>query len=208
MDSFQGESPDSRKVCGLNWQKYVGLPIWASLLTSPPSLMTAQLVTPTGKVLKSSEDLCIINERNFVTTDPVNGAAGKSIIKSGHLIMIIPKKSLAPGLQRLTLSMSGRPKISWSFTVIGKPPAIIWTSTGTAIMWTESPIQSQNPVTGYEVMIGNASMKAIQTFQVTTPLFVTTNLAPAQYFVCVRAIGKYRNGNCSIFSSYTVKTVP
>jgi len=208
MDSFQGESPDSRKACGPNWQKCNGLPIWVSLLTSPPSQMTAQLIPPIGKMLKSGGDLCIVNERNFVTTDPVDGSAGKAIIRSEHLVMIIPKKSLAPGLQKMSLSMTGRPIISWSFTVIGAPPTIKWTSAGTAITWSKPPTQLQNPIRGYEVMIGDSLMKVVQSFRVTTPPFITTNLVPAEYFVCVRAIGKYRNGNCSIFSSYTVKSLP
>jgi hypothetical protein len=208
MDSFQGESPDSRQACGSNWKNYRGLPLWVSLLAPPPTEMTARLITPVGKVLKSKGDLCILNERNFITTDLVNGSAGKAIFKSDHLILIIPKITLAPGLQKVSLMMRGRPVISWSFTVIASPPDIKWTVTATGIAWDVPPIQPHNPVASYEVLMGDAGLKVIQSFRTMTTSFATINVIPAQYFVCVRAIARYRNGICSIFTSYTVKSVP
>jgi hypothetical protein len=207
MDHFQGESPDSREACGSNWKNYGGLPLWVSLLTSPPSQMTAQLITPSGKVLKSGGDICIVNEKNFITSDRVNRAAGKAIITGGHLVLIIPKRSLAPGMQKASLSMKGRPAITWSFTVIGPPPAITWSATATTITWDKPVAQLQNPISGYEVMFSDLTLKIFQSFRTTTTSFETVNLVPGQYFVCVRAIGRYRSGTCSVFSSFRVKNV-
>jgi len=208
LDSFQGESPDSRQACGSHWKKYMGLPLWVSLLTSPPTHITAKLITPSGKILKSGSDLCIVDERNFFTTDRVDGPAGRAIIKSEHLVLVFPKKSLTPGLQKISLAMTGKSSISWAFTVIGAPPVISWSSTATGIMWKKPTAPLHNPITGFEVIIGDSSMKTRQLFRTTTTSFAMTALNPASYFVCVRAIAKYRSGTCSLFSSYTVPTVP
>lgn len=207
MDTFQGENPDPRKACGANSQKYRGLPLWVSLLTPPPSQISAELTTPSGNVLKSTDDLCIVSEHNFVTNDAVYGAAGKSILASEHLVLLIAKEPLMPGLQKVSLSMQGRSDISWSFTVIGTPPAITWTATQVpeVINWNAPPIQSNDPIAGYDVMIGDVAMTSIQSFRTTTTSFATTNLNPAQYWVCVKAIGQYRSGNCPYFSSYTIQ---
>ena len=207
QDHFQSESPDSRQACGPNWKNFTGLPLWVSLLTSPPPQMTAQLITPSGKVLKSSRDLCIVNEKNFITSDRVNGASGKTIITAGHMVLIIPKSSLAPGMQRVSLTMKGKPTIAWSFKVIGPPPTITWSATPTAITWDNPVAQPQNPITGYEVMFSDVTLKVFQSFRTTTNSFETVNIVPAQYFVCVRAIGRYRSGTCSVFTAFTVKPI-
>jgi len=207
MDTFQGENPDPRIACGADSQKYKGMPLWVSLLTPPPLQVSAELTTPSGNVLRSGADLCVVTERNFLTTDPVYGPAGRSIITNEHLALVIPKEPLMPGLQKVSLSMQGRPDITWSFTVIGTPPAITWTATQApeVINWNAPPIQSNDPIAGYDVMIGNVAMTSIQSFRTTTTSFATTTLDPAQYWVCVKAIGEYRSGTCPYFSSYTIQ---
>jgi hypothetical protein len=207
MDTFQGENPDSRQACGLNWKKYVGLPIWVSLLKAPSSHLNAQLILPTGKILKSANDLCIVDEKNFVTSDQIYGATGRAIISREHLVLIIPRKILAPGLLRASLLSSGRLVTSWSFTTIGTPAAIIWDSTLTGIKWASPTAQSNNPILSYQVQIGDSLLKNIQLFSTTSTSYETTSLVPGQYFICVRAIGKYRSGTCSSYSSYTVSAL-
>jgi hypothetical protein len=207
LDQFQSESPDPRQACGLSWKIFNGLPLWVSLLAAPPAQVSAQLITPSGKVLKSGGDLCIVDEQNFITSDRVNGVSGKTIITAGHLVLLIPKRPLAPGMQKVSLMMKGRATIAWSFTAIGAPPPITWSATSTTITWSKPVAQLQNPITGYEVIFSDVTLKVFQLFRTTTTSFETVNLVPAQYFVCVRAIGKYRSGTCSVFSSFIVKSV-
>ncbi|HEX7405352.1 MAG TPA: CAP domain-containing protein [Candidatus Nanopelagicaceae bacterium] len=210
LDSFQGENPDPRQGCGANWEQYKGFPIWVSLLTSPPSQISAVLTPPAGNVLASPSDVCVITERNFVSTDSVYGPTGKSILTSQHLVLIIPKAPLKPGVQNVTLSMQGHASISWAFTIVGAPPIISWTlaKAVNTIAWNESPAQANNPVTNYDVIIGDLKMKSFVTFRTTVPTFTSTELDPAQYWVCIEAVGQFRNGSCPVFNSFTISPSP
>lgn len=206
MDSFTGESPDPRESCGPNWRSYTGLPVWVSLLSKPPYQMRAQLVTPSGEVLSSQDQLCIVNEFTVKSSDPVYGAAGKAIIKAEHMVLIIPKKPLAPGLQSVSLELNRRPRIDWSFTVIAPPQSIsvITASAPGELVWSAPPPQSDNPTLGYDVLVGDSSLKKIQIYRTDTTMFSMASLDPGDYWVCVKAIARYRSGDCPNFFSYTV----
>lgn len=206
MDTYTGENPDSREACGSNWRSYSGLPIWVSLLKSPPTKMSAQLTTPSGHVLKSRSQLCIVNEFNMKSSDKVYGSTGKAIIKAGHMVLLFPKATLEPGLQKVSLLLGGTRKISWSFTVIAAPAALTWTSTTnpTQINWIAPPAVATNPTVGYDVMVGDSHLKKFQNFSTTLTDFPTSSLTPGSYFVCVKVIAMYRDGTCSNFYPLTV----
>lgn len=206
MDSYTGESPDSRQDCGSNWRSYSGLPIWVSLLKSPPTKMSAQLTTPSGNVLKSQSQLCIVDEFNFKSSDRVYGSTGKAIIKAGHMVLLFPKAKLEAGLQNVTLLLGGTRKISWSFTVIAAPAALSWTSTTnpTQINWIAPPATTTNPTVGYDVMVGDSHLKKFQDFSTTLTDFPTASLTPGSYFVCVKVVGTYRDGTCTNFYPLSV----
>lgn len=206
MDSFYGESPDPRESCGTNWRSFSGLPIWVSLLTKPSHEMSAQIITPSGEVLKSRDQVCIVNEFNMTSSDRVYGPAGKAIIKADHMVLIIPRDRLSAGLQEVSLQLHGRPKISWSFTVLAPPPTIAWTATAKPgeIDWRAPVSEAGNPTVGFDVVVGNANLKKFQTYRTTSTVFLTTNMNPGNYWVCVKAIAKYRDGGCPTFESITV----
>lgn len=206
MDNFPGESPDPRESCGVNSRSYTGLPIWVSLTSAPPRQMSAQIVTPTGEVLSSRAQLCVVNEFNIRTSDPIYGSAGKYILRNDHMVLIIPKDPLTPGLQTVSLSLRGQPKISWSFTVIARPPDIAFTATdnSTSISWAAQPLQTANPTIGYEVLVGDSTLKKFETFRTTSTTFSTTGLSAGNHWVCVKAIARFRSGECPNFTSYSV----
>lgn len=210
MDSFVGESPDPRESCGPHWRSYSGLPIWVTLLSKPPRQMSAQLVTPSGEVLSSRDQLCIVNEFTMKSSDPVYGAAGMAIIKADHMVLILPKKRLAPGLQQVSLKLDRKPRISWAFTVIARPQQISMTTASTPgeLTWSAPPTQAGNPTLGYDVLVGDSSLKKIQIYRTDTTSFSTASLNPGNYWVCVKAIARYRNGDCPNFLSYTVVPTP
>lgn len=205
LDSFEGESPDPREVCGSNYKSFTGLPIWVSLLTKPPHQMSAQLVTPSGEVLSSRDRLCIVNEYTMKSSDPVYGPAGKAIVRNDHMVLVIPKEPLAPGLQKVSLTLGRKAKISWSFTVIARPPEVALTTTSNpdSISWNALPVQANNPTLGYDVLVGDSMLKKIEVFRTTATSFSTSGLSAGNYWVCVRSVARYRSGDCRNFVAYT-----
>lgn len=206
MDSFAGENPDPRESCGFNWRTYSGLPIWVSLLKSPSHQMSAQLTTPAGQVLKAKNQLCVVNEFTMKSSDPIYGSAGKAIIKADHMVLIIPRKRLTAGLQKVSLLIGGKQKISWSFTVIAPPPVLTWTTKTNPmeISWSASPAQPANPTVGYDVLVGDSALKKFQSYRTTTTVFPTSAVSPGNYWVCVKVIAKYRDSACPSFYPLTV----
>lgn len=210
MDNFPGEKPDPREGCGANWSSYTGLPIWVSLTTRPSRQMSAQIINPSGDVLSSQNQLCIVNEFNIKSSDPVYGPAGKAIVRADHMVLIIPKDPLTPGVQKVSLLLGGVRKISWSFTVIARPADIELTAINdpSSISWQAPPPENANPIVGYEVVVADSSMKKFEAFRTTSTTFSTAPLAAGNYWVCVRAIGQYRKGECPNFVSYTTGQNP
>ncbi len=210
MDTFRGESPDSRESCGAKGSTFTGMPIWVSLPLSPPKKMSAQVITPAGKKLLSPTQLCIVNEFNMKTTDPVYGSTGKAIIRANHMVLIIPKMPLTPGLHKVSLSLSGRPKIAWSFTEIAPPAGIAITATNdpTSIGWALAPSAVANPTVGYDVLVADSTFKGVKTFSTTTNSFSTTGLSAGKYWICVRTVGMYRSGDCPSYTMYMAGVTP
>lgn len=209
LDNFRGESPDPREACGTNYHAFTGLPIWVSLLAKPPHQMSAQLVTPKGEILSSREDLCIVNEFTMKSSDPVYGPAGRAIVRADHMVLIFPKNALEPGVQKVSLSLNGKPKITWSFTVIASPPTISVSTmlSPTEISWSAPPVQANNPTLGYDVVVGDATMKNFQIFRTTATTFSTSKIGAGNRWLCVKAIARYRSGECPNFISYTENQV-
>lgn len=206
IDEFQGESPDPREACGSGYRTFTGLPIWVSLTSRPPHQMSAQIATPSGAVLSSGREICIVNEFNMKSSDPIYGPAGKAIVRNDHMVLMIPKDPLTPGLQKVSLSLHGKPKISWSFTVIARPPGIALTTTENAnsISWDSlRGVQPENPTTGYDVLVGDSTLKKIEVFRTSSTTFSMASWSAGNYWVCVRAVARYRNGDCPNFVSYT-----
>jgi len=109
------ERPDPLESCA--GFRSPGLPIVALLSTPPPAGTTATLRQPDGTTV-SGADLCVITARNFVSTDAVYGASGRSVLKDSNAVVVIARHPLQLGRQRVTLIPAGQPRISWTFSVI------------------------------------------------------------------------------------------
>ena len=120
LNVFLGENPDPRESCGSNWKKYQGLPIWASLTSTPSPVLTATLVMPSGAVLSAKHGICIVDKWNFKTSNRVYGPTGKAIIAGDNLVIIIPKARLAAGKYLVKISSPGHHIIGWSFAAIAR----------------------------------------------------------------------------------------
>jgi len=115
LNSFAGEDPEPREACGKQFKEFTGLPIFASLLHNPNKSMKVSLETPSGNIISTGPDLCVVTENNFISTDLIYGPAGKSIIRAEHLVLIIPKSPLSEGRQKIQISEKGRPDLQWAF---------------------------------------------------------------------------------------------
>lgn len=96
--------------------KTAGLPIVALLPSTPPRHVTASLRQPDGTTLRG-RDVCLITASNYVSTDAVYGAAGRSVLEDSRAVIIIPRTPLQIGRQTVSLYPAGSTPIIWSFTV-------------------------------------------------------------------------------------------
>ncbi|HEY3292298.1 MAG TPA: hypothetical protein VGJ85_01520, partial [Candidatus Nanopelagicaceae bacterium] len=65
-------------------------------------------------------------------------------------------------------------------------------------------VQANNPTLGYDVLVGDTTLKKIEIFRTTATTFSTAGLNAGNYWVCVRTVARYRSGDCPNFYSYTV----
>ena len=75
---------------------------------------TATIMDEKGNVVPS----CIVSEHTYVSTDPVYGPTGLTLLKADTLF-IIPRDALGPSQYTANLSRPGQEDISWSFNVAG-----------------------------------------------------------------------------------------
>ena len=205
LNRFMGESPDPRESCGSDWEKYRGLPVFVSLVANPPQKMSATITQPSGKEFSSGNDLCIVNEHTFVTSNKIYGPAGKSIIDAENMVLLIAKEPLEAGINRVSLKMDGRPDKNWSFTVIPEPKEVSFSYSATDLMvtWKPGTVAAPNQITGYQVSFSDENWKNSKLFTTDKLEFDASFLPDGKYLYCVTAIGKYRSGDCTGF--YSVK---
>ena len=116
INDFHTESPDPRESCGADFQKYNGLPIFVSLLVAPSLQTSAFLTTPSGKVLSSSRDICVVTEHSLATSDHLYGASARLIISDEHLVLVIPRDPLKVGKYGVVIKQKNKADLKWKFT--------------------------------------------------------------------------------------------
>jgi len=122
LNSVMSERPDPRESCGSDWTTFLGLPLWVSLPVAPPKTVTAILTIPSGGKISDPRSICVVDQWNFKTTDPIYGSAGQWVIEKDHLILVIPKKPLEAGNNSVSITGAGMDTLSWSFKVNGMQP--------------------------------------------------------------------------------------
>jgi hypothetical protein len=119
LTEFSGtEVPTPLTTCGWTGSPPVGLPLIALLTQAPSAGLTAQLVSSDGTTETSQNgELCIVDENDYVTSDPVYGPTGAEILAGDNAVFLIPKLPLVTGSYTATISQTGTPDIAWSFNV-------------------------------------------------------------------------------------------
>lgn len=116
VNNFSSENPEPREACGKDFEKFVGLPIFVSLLHNPSKNLEVKLTWRNGKELTQGSQLCVVTENNFRTTDPIYGPAGKAIIAQENLVIIMSKSALSEGTYKVEVIEPHRAPIAWKFS--------------------------------------------------------------------------------------------
>jgi hypothetical protein len=124
LTSFGGELPDPLQTCG--WTGGAGLPLIALLPSAPATGLTATLAGPNGTESTSAGNLCVVDENTYVSTDPIYGPTGLSILQSDNAVFLIPRAPLAEGSYTATINQPSVSPITWSFNAV--PPVTVTTS--------------------------------------------------------------------------------
>jgi hypothetical protein len=121
LTSYGGESPSPIETCTTDepHANYAapGLPLIVLLPAAPTRNLSVTLKRPNGKTTSSKGNgLCMVDERNFTSSDPIYGPTGQQILASDHAVLIIPRTHLVSGRYTVDVSQSKQPDIKWSFT--------------------------------------------------------------------------------------------
>ncbi len=155
------ENPDPTETCSITkgLSGWGGLPIIAMLPATPDPATTATLTTPGGTVLGSDgAGLCLVDEHNFQSSDPVYGPTGKSILQGEHAVLLLPREALVRGTYTATIRQPGQPDVTWSFLSVprGLGPDVSTSSkrcsftgrpTGQAVVAITNPADGAGPAT-------------------------------------------------------------
>jgi hypothetical protein len=196
MNNFTGENPEPRESCKGDYKKFTGLPIFASLLVEPTKDLTVRLTTPNGDVISDENQLCVVNEFNFTSSDAIYGPAGRAIIASDHLVLIIPKDPLKPGTYKVSVNQGGRANIDWSFSYIDAPgiKSMAQDKDLNGISWEKPNSSDLNSMVSYLFQVKNRDGTVLSEFNTTENSLKLNSLSLPKrvdnYSYCVTPIYK------------------
>ena len=118
--TYFGELPNPLETCG--YPSPAGFPIIAMLPEAPTAALSASLNRPDGTTISSlGSQLCVVSEAHYFSSDTVYGPTGLAILQADHVAFVIPRQPLTPGQYSVALFEPGKPDVTWSFTVAGRP---------------------------------------------------------------------------------------
>src|SRR5271165_335487 len=118
LTSYPGnEEPDPLETCGWSGAGDIGLPLIALLTSAPQNGLTASLSGPGGTESTANGTLCVVDQNTYVSSDPVYGPTGQSILAGDHAVFLIPRQRLVDGTYSVTINQPMAPVVSWSFGV-------------------------------------------------------------------------------------------
>ena len=123
LTTFGGEYPDPLTSCSWTAEGSVGLPLIAMLATAPAADLSASVSGPGGDESTQNGSLCVVDANTYHSTTPIYGPTGLSILQDTDAVLLIPRAPLSSGEYTANIDQSGKPPISWSFTVDAPPPA-------------------------------------------------------------------------------------
>ena len=181
LNSFDGnEVPEPRESCAGDWKSFHGLAIIASLLKQPHKNLKASLTTPDGLTFDDRENLCVVTENDFKTTDEDYGGALGPILSNDHMVIMFARNPLSYGLHTAKITQPGQKDITWSFNVLTAPSATRSTisKNGKSLEWMDIRGLPEDPVLGYTIKVKDQVTKKIDEFTTTedNKTFISFNL--------------------------------
>lgn len=170
LNSFDGnELPEPRESCASDWKSFRGLAIIASLLKEPHKNLQASLTTPGGVTFDDRENLCVVTENNFKTTDESYGDALGPILSNDHMVIMFARNPLSYGTHTAKITQPGQKDITWSFNVLTAPLATHSTvsKNGKTLEWNVIRGLSEDPVLGYTIKVKDQVAKTVAEFTTT-----------------------------------------
>jgi hypothetical protein len=120
LTRYGGESPSPIETCttdhpGADYSN-PGLGLIAMLPQAPTNDLSATLEQPDHTTISSNgNDLCVVDENNYTSSDSVYGPTGKEILQGDHAVLIFPRRPLVSGSYTVHITQGGQPDIAWSF---------------------------------------------------------------------------------------------
>ena len=209
LNKFKGETPDPRESCGNDWEKFRGLPIFASFISTPPRDITGQIVTPEGKTLLPGDDLCVVTQYSWVSTDRVI-SYGNEIMAGEKLVLLIAKSPLNPGEHSVTVSGTGISPLNWKFTVLKPLPEVVPTFDvdKRLILWNPVSVPAPGLIAGYTVIATDRASNKSKEYKTKDLSVSTVDWTAGEYWICVKVRSSIDESECVLSFARVFEKLP
>ena len=204
LNKFKGESPDPRESCGKDWEKFRGLPIFASLISTPPRDITGKIVTPDGKTLLAGDDLCVVTQYSWISTDRVI-SYGNKIMAGEKLVLLIARSPLSPGEHSVSVSGTGISPLNWKFTILQPLPNVVSYRVGERLIsWNLVTVPAPGLIAGYTVVARDRASNITKEYKTKDLSVSTVDWMAGEYLICVKVRSSIDESECSRYWGYTI----
>ena len=209
LNKFEGESPDPRESCGKDWENFRGLPIFASLLSTPPRDITGKIVTPDGKTLLPGSELCIVTQYSWVSTDRVI-SYGNRIMEGEKMVLLIAKSPLSPGKHSVSVSGTGISPLNWSFSVLQPLPKIVPTfdADKQMVLWNPVTVPGPGLMAGYTVIAKDQTSNKSKEYKTKDAYVSTVDWTAGEYWICVKVRSSNDESECDFWPARVFEKLP
>jgi hypothetical protein len=209
LNKFEGESPDPRESCGKDWEKFRGLPIFASLISTPPRDITGKIITPDGKTLLPGDDLCVVTQYSWVSTNRVI-PYGNQIMAGEKLVLLIARSPLSPGEHSVSVSGTGISSLNWSFTVLPPLPKVVHTFDidERLISWNPVTVPAPSLIAGYTVIARDRASNKSKEYKTKDLSVSTVDWTAGEYWICVQVRSSNNESECDFQFARVFEKLP
>jgi hypothetical protein len=209
LNKFEGESPDPRESCGKDWEKFRGLPIFASLISTPPRDITGKIITPDGKTLLPGDDLCVVTQYSWVSTNRVI-PYGNQIMAGEKLVLLIARSPLSPGEHSVSVSGTGISSLNWSFTVLPPLPKVVHTFDidKRLISWNPVTVPAPSLIAGYTVIARDRASNKSKEYKTKDLSVSTVDWTAGEYWICVQVRSSNNESECDFQFARVFEKLP
>ena len=209
LNKFEGESPDPRESCGKDWEKFRGLPIFASLISTPPRDITGKIITPDGKTLLPGDDLCVVTQYSWVSTNRVI-PYGNQIMAGEKLVLLIARSPLSPGEHSVSVSGTGISSLNWSFTVLPPLPKVVHTLDidKRLISWNPVTVPAPSLIAGYTVIARDRASNKSKEYKTKDLSVSTVDWTAGEYWICVQVRSSNNESECDFQFARVFEKLP